>query len=211
MKPIPKAITFEFTGERRFAKPEEYFLHGDAELLYAVAQTKSEYPIYRMRHTNHDLEVVPVFNGYEYTGECRPPRKGEWYLGVYSKGLHQATENHAVNGGYCHIYRKLDEPEVIAFEKTGEIRPAKAGEFFQDPKGNIYNGYDHSETSYPILRKIDPIRVSVAPPPKAPTYAPTGEYRPPKKGEFFLVIEGVSRCEVEGPYSRHIYRRIEPS
>lgn len=45
---------------------------------------------------------LPKLDGYEYTGEFRPPKKGEWYVGLYGTAVHASYDY----GSSFHLLRK---------------------------------------------------------------------------------------------------------
>lgn len=157
------------------------------------------------------ITIDNVPEGFELTGEYRIPNSGEWYLFCASA---VEREKYFHNGPWP-ILRKIEPPKPPdGWELTGEYRAPKKGEWFVtcDHSDTIMQAVDDCKEIYRrwILRRLEP--------PKPPEgYKLTGEYRVPRKGDYYCYSEyrNVILCDGENisckyETKRWILRKLEP-
>jgi hypothetical protein len=93
---------------------------------------------------------------YEFNGEYRHPRTGDWYLSVCKGLVARCDLLIPLTRAIVHPVRKLHTFGGVTFRETGEFRKAKAGEFYTREDSVFTMHWDISEIEYSIL---EPIRI----------------------------------------------------
>ncbi len=101
-------------------------------------------------------------SGFEYTGDFRPPKIGEWFLNIDSTA-NQSKLNYV---DYWHNYRPMlrkIEPKTVSFRQVLNATVVKTGQYYRyKPDSERYqDGYTgvYRNTHLPNMKLRDEIEV----------------------------------------------------
>lgn len=184
----------------RFLEEGDYFLGVD----YNVYRASKAYPNAAKRHIlkEYDKPAEPevyTYKDVEYvkSGEHRRPELSEYFLSENGTDVHKCEyERDRIRHILIPKHKPVEswQRKGITYRLTGETRVPQQGEYYLAIKSGM-NGY-HSQkpckavdpvNEYPIVTSADMDKVYYHPTTdKHIPHKPTGEYRKPEVGEFFV-------------------------
>ena len=120
--------------------------HKIHEAIIAIDERVGKLAVELETNRTKSVEVVrpdpPHFEGYEWTGERRPPKKGEYYLGKeYCNGKIEFAYISFTSWEARYIYRKVDPPldlNAKVAKALGADNIVKAGDKWMLDEGSVY-------------------------------------------------------------------------